>query len=94
MPKKLADLVIMAPTESNCNLKIQGHFTYYYKVKRELMTTLLNTSLEKALRNIEINPQRTIFNRIQDLAYIDDVVILEKLVRRIEEVLAQKKRKQ
>jgi hypothetical protein len=55
MPKKLANLMIMALTDSNCNVKIQGHFTNYFKVKRELMTTLLNTFLEKALRNIEIN---------------------------------------
>jgi hypothetical protein len=63
-------------------LKIQRHLTNYFKVKRELMTTLLNTFLEKALRNIQINPNRTIFKRtIQYLAYTDNVAILEQSMR-------------
>jgi hypothetical protein len=34
MPNKLADLVIMTLTHSNGNVKIQGHLTNYFKVKK------------------------------------------------------------
>jgi hypothetical protein len=35
MSKKLANLDIMALTDLKCNVKIQGHLTNYFKVKRE-----------------------------------------------------------
>jgi hypothetical protein len=60
MPKKLANLAIMTLTDSKCSVKVQQHLTNYFKVKRELMISLLDTFLDKALRNAEINPNRTI----------------------------------
>jgi hypothetical protein len=64
MPKKLANLVIMALTGSNCNVKIQGHLKNYFKVKKGPYDNSAEYFfLEKALRNIEIKTNRTIFNR-------------------------------
>jgi hypothetical protein len=55
-----------------------------------LSTVLFNMVLEKIIRNIQINPKGTIFNRTrQYLAYADDVVIFGRLVRAIEEVVTQ-----
>jgi hypothetical protein len=57
-----------------------------------LSAILFNIVLEKAIRNIEINPNGMIFNRTrQYLAYADDMVILGRSVRVIEEVVAQLK---
>jgi hypothetical protein len=52
---------------------------------------LVNIVSEKAIRNVEINHNRTIFiRRRQYLAYADDVVILGQSVG-VNEVLAQLK---
>jgi pyrimidine operon attenuation protein/uracil phosphoribosyltransferase len=76
-------------------VNIQGQLSSIFKVKvglRQGDAILFNTVLEKAIRNIEINPNGTIFNRTrQYLAYVDDVVILGRAVRATEEVLAQLK---
>jgi hypothetical protein len=57
-----------------------------------LSAILFNIVLEKTISNIEINPNGTIFNRTrQYLGYADDVVILGRSMRAIEEVLAQLK---
>jgi hypothetical protein len=86
----------MTLTDSNCRVKIQGQLPSNFKVKVELRqgdalsTILFNIVLEKVIRNTEINPNGTIFNRTrQYLAYADDVVILGRSMRATEEVLAQ-----
>lgn len=56
-----------------------------------LSTILFNTVLEKVIRNIEINPKGTIFNRMrQYIAYADGVLIIGRFVRAIEEVVTWK----
>jgi hypothetical protein len=82
----------MALIDSNCKVKIQGQLSSIFKVKvglrqgDALSAILFYIVLEKAIRNIEINQNGTIFNRRrQYLAYADDVVILGRLVRAIEE---------
>jgi hypothetical protein len=96
IPKKLVNLIKMALIESNCRVKIQGQLSSNFKVKvglrqgDALSTILFNIVLEKVIRNIEINPNGTIFNRTrQYLAHVDEVVILGISVRATEEVLAQ-----
>jgi hypothetical protein len=60
--------------------------------RENLKSHLFNIVLKNAIRNIEINPNGTIFNRTkQYLAYADGMVILGRLVRAIEDMLAQLK---
>jgi hypothetical protein len=55
-----------------------------------LSIILFNIVLEEVIRNIEINPNGTIFNRTrQYLAHVDEVVILGRAVTATEEVSAQ-----
>jgi sorting nexin-29 len=86
----------MTLTDSSCRVKIQGQKSSIFKVKvgfrqgDALSAILFNIVLEKAIRNSEISPNGTIFNRTrQYLAYVDDVVILGRSVTATEEVLAQ-----
>jgi hypothetical protein len=96
IPKKLVNLIKMTLIGSNCRVKIQGQLSSNFKVKvglrqgDALPTILFNIVSEKVIRNIEINPNGTIFNRTrQYLAYADDVVILGRSLTAAEEVLAQ-----
>jgi hypothetical protein len=98
IPKKLVNLIKMTLIDSNCRVKIQGQLSTIFKVAvglrqgDALSAILFNIVLEKAIRNIEINPNGTIFNRTrQYLAYVDDVVILGRSVRATEEMLARLK---
>jgi hypothetical protein len=97
IPKKLVNLIKMTLIDSNCRVKIQGQLSSIFKVKvglrqgEALSTILFNIVLEKAIRNIEINLNGTIFNRTKQYLAYADVVILGRSVRAIEEVLAQLK---
>jgi hypothetical protein len=97
IPKKLVNLIKMTLIDSNCRVKIQGQLSSIFKVKvglrqgDALSTILFNILLEKAIRNIEINPNVTIFNRTRQYLAYADVVILGRSMRAIEEVLAQSK---
>jgi hypothetical protein len=55
-----------------------------------LSTLLFNIGLEKVMRNIEINPGDTIFKRTrQCMACADNVVVIERSVGVVNEVLMQ-----
>ena len=56
-----------------------------------LSTILFNILLQKLIRDIETNPNGTIFSRTRRCtAYADDVLILGRLVRAIEGVVTQR----
>jgi len=64
-------------------MEIKGQLTEVFGIERgmrhddTLSTTLFNIVLEKMIRNIETNPNETIFNRtIQCISHADDVLIL------------------
>ena len=55
-----------------------------------LSTALFNIVLEKAIGNIEININGTIFKRARrNISYADDLLILGRSVRAIEAILTQ-----
>jgi Reverse transcriptase (RNA-dependent DNA polymerase). len=69
-------------------VNIQVQFTEAVGIARAwrqadaLPTTLFNIVLEKVIRNIENNPNGTIFNKkTQYTAYADEVLILGRSVR-------------
>jgi len=73
----------MTLQDSNGNMEIKGQLTKAFGIgggKRQgdtLSTTLFNIVLEMMIRNLETNPNETIFNRtIQCIAYADGVLIL------------------
>jgi hypothetical protein len=73
----------MMMQDSNRKMKIQGKLTTAFGMERgwrqgdALSTTLFNIVMGKVIRNIETNPNGTIFNRTrQYIAYADDVLIL------------------
>jgi len=72
----------MTLQDSNGNMEIKGQLTEAFGIERgkrqgdTSSTTLFNIVLEM-IRNIDTNPNETIFNRtIQCIAYADDVLIL------------------
>jgi hypothetical protein len=59
--------------------KLSGRFSTECGVRQgdSLSTSLFNIGLEKVIRNIEINPGGTIFNRTrQYMTYADDIVVI------------------
>jgi hypothetical protein len=84
--------------DSNRTLKIQGQLTEAFEIdigwrqSDTLCIILFNIVLEKVIRNIETNPNGTIFNRTrQYIAFADDVLILGRSVTVIELVVTKLK---
>jgi hypothetical protein len=71
-------------------VEIKGQLTEVYGIERgkgQGDALSKNTVLEKTIRNIQTNPNKTIFNRtLQYIAFADDVLILSVC---LEEVLTQ-----
>jgi hypothetical protein len=72
----------MTLMDSSYRVKFQGQLSIFLKVKvglrqgDALYAIVFNIVLDRAIRNTEINPNGTIFNRRrQYLAYADDGVI-------------------
>ena len=98
IPEKLVNLIKIMLQFSNIKMKIQGKLTAAFGIERgwkqgdALPTTLFNIILGKVVRNIETNPNGTIFNRTRHyIAYADYVLIRGRSVSKIEEVVTQSK---
>jgi hypothetical protein len=63
---------------------------WYIRQGDSISTLLFNIGLEKVIRNIEINPGGTIFNRTRQFkAYADDVAAIGRSVEVLNEVHMQ-----
>jgi hypothetical protein len=96
IPEKLVNLINIMLQNSNRKMKIQGKLTAAFGIERgwrqgdALSITLFNIVLGKVIRNMETNPNGTIFNRTrQYIAHADDVLVLGRSVSEIEEVVTQ-----
>jgi hypothetical protein len=72
--------------------KLSGRFSTECRVRQgdSFSTLLFNIGLEKVIRNMEINPGATIFNRTrQYMAYADDIVVIGRSVGTLNEVHMQ-----
>jgi hypothetical protein len=78
--------VVKMPLEgSKCRVKVQGSLSQYFTIRNglrqgdPLSTVLFNIVLEKAAREIEIDPNGNICNRLyQHLAFSDDVIMMAR----------------
>jgi hypothetical protein len=84
-PNKLVNVVKMTLEGSKCRVKVQGSLSQYFTVRNglrqgdPLSTVLFNTVLVKVVREIEINLNGNIYNRLyQHLAFADDVIMIAR----------------
>ena len=82
--------------DSKGKVKIQGQLTEAFGLQRSLKqddalsTALLSVGLEKVIRNIESNLNRTICNgTMQYIAFVVDTWIVGRTVKAMEEVVAE-----
>jgi hypothetical protein len=82
--------------DSNGKVKIQGQLIEAFGIGRGLRqgdtqsTTLVNIVLEKLIRSIETNQNGKLFKETRHyIAYADDVSVIGRWVRAIEEVVTQ-----
>jgi sorting nexin-29 len=87
IPLKLVKITKMTLFRTYNRVKIQnklsGRFSRECGVRQgdSLSTLLFNIGLEKVIRNIEINPGGTNFNRTRKyMAYADDIVVIRRSV--------------
>lgn len=99
IPSKLVNLTKMAMKATICKVKIQGQLSQGFPVNRGLRqgdvisTILFNICLENVMRNIELNPGGTIFNRtVHYLAYADDVDLVARSPQALAEAYEQLER--
>jgi hypothetical protein len=93
---KLITLVSISITNTKGKVAIQGEVSENFKIERGLKqgdvlsTIIFNFILGKVLRNITINPNGTIFNRmIQYLAYADDNIIISRTEMYLQSAVSQ-----
>lgn len=92
IPDKLIRLVRMCLNNSAARVRVQGGFSDVFSISRGLRqgdvlsTILFNLTLERVIRSVDVNPNGTIFSRsMQYLAYADDVVLVCRTFRALEE---------
>jgi hypothetical protein len=85
IPNKLVNVVKMTFEGSKYRVKVQGSLSHYFTIRNglrqtdRLSTVLFNIVLEKAVRDIEINPNGNIYNRLyQHLAFADNVIMMAR----------------
>jgi hypothetical protein len=100
IPNKLVNVVKMTLEGSKCKVKVQGSLSQYFKIRNSLRqgdplpTVLFNIVLEKAVREIEINPNGNIYNRLhQHLAFSDDVIMIATNPTAIRDAFGKLKKK-
>jgi hypothetical protein len=96
IPAKLISLTKMTLSKTYNKVKIQNKLSGSFRTEcgirqgDSLSTLLFNIGLEKVMRDIEINPGGTIFNRTrQFMAYADEVAVIDRSVGVLNEVLMQ-----
>lgn len=88
VPKKLIRLVRMTLKQTNYKVTSNACVSEKFSVNKGLRqgdpisTTLFNLTLEKVIRDTQLKTKGTIFNqRVQVLAYADDIVIITRAKR-------------
>jgi sorting nexin-29 len=82
---KLVNVVKMTLEGSKCRVKVQGSLSQYFTIRNglrqgdPLSTVLFNIVLEKSVREIEINPNGSLYNKLyQHLAFEDYVIMIAR----------------
>jgi hypothetical protein len=92
IPRKLIWMVKMTLNNTTAGVKVQNKLSEQFDINSSLRqgdiisSQLFNLCLEKVIRNIDINPGGTIYNRtLQVLAYADDVDLVACSTARLAE---------
>jgi hypothetical protein len=100
MPAKLITLTKITFSRTYNKVKVQNKLSGSFRAEcgirqgDSLSSLLFNIGLEKVMRNIEINPEGTIFSRTrQFMAYADDVAVISRSVGVLNEVLMKLKQR-
>jgi sorting nexin-29 len=85
IPNKLVNVVKMTLEGSKCRVEVEGSLSQYFTIRNGLRqedllsTVLFNIVLEKAVREIEINLNGNIYNRLyQHLVYADGIIMIAR----------------
>ncbi|KAJ4433364.1 hypothetical protein ANN_15623 [Periplaneta americana] len=96
VPRKLIRLTQMTLKHNKGRVVIQNEIAEEFKIEKgvkqgdPLSTILFNIALERVVRNLDINPGGTIYNRmVQILACADDVVIIIRSTVDLQRTLLQ-----
>jgi hypothetical protein len=96
IPHTLVGVTHMTLTETEYVFKIEGNFSRKFSEQKglkegdSLSAMLFNMCLEKVVRNIQMNPGRTVLNRtLQLLAYADKKALIGRNNRSIDEAMIQ-----
>jgi hypothetical protein len=92
IPRKLIRMVKMTLSNTTARVKVHNELPEQFDINSGsrqgdiISSQLFNLCLEKVIRNIDINPGGTIYNRtLQVLAYADDVDLVARNTTRLAE---------